>query len=65
MLPSVDGYEALQSLRSDPVTANVPVIVCTVLQQRDLALSLGATEFLAKPVTQGDLLAALDRCWSR
>lgn len=65
MLPSADGYEALQSLRSDPVTADVPVVICTVLKQRDLALSLGATDFLPKPATQGDLLAALERCWAR
>jgi CheY-like chemotaxis protein len=65
MLPAADGYEALQSLRGDPATADVPVVVCTVLEQRDLALALGATEFLAKPVTQGDLLSVLERCRSR
>lgn len=63
MLPSADGYEALQTLRSDPITASIPVVVCTVLKQRDLALALGATDFLAKPATQGALLAALARCW--
>lgn len=65
MLPSSDGYETLQALRSDPAIAQVPVVVCTVLKQRDLALALGATDFLTKPVTQGDLLAALDRCWKQ
>lgn len=65
MLPSADGYETLQSLRSDPETADVPVVVCTVLKQRELALSLGATDFLPKPATQGDLLTALERCWTR
>lgn len=64
MLPSADGWEVLQSLRSHPDTADVPVIVCTVLKQRDLALSLGATDFVAKPVTQGTLLEALSRSWS-
>ncbi|MGH2459420.1 MAG: response regulator [Chloroflexota bacterium] len=64
MLPSADGYEALQSLRADPETSEVPVVVCTVLKQRDLAMSLGATEFVPKPTTQGDLLAALERCWA-
>ena len=64
MLPSADGYEALQALRCDLSTAAIPVIVCTVLKQRELALSIGATDFLLKPVTQGDLLAALERCWT-
>lgn len=65
MLPSSDGYEVLQALASDPSVGRVPIVVCTVLKQRDLALALGATEFLAKPVTQGELLGALDRCWAR
>jgi CheY-like chemotaxis protein len=65
MLPSADGYEVLQTLASDPAVARTPIVVCTVLKQRELALALGATEFLAKPVSRGELLAALDRCWER
>lgn len=65
MLPSADGWEVLQSVRSHPDTGHIPVIVCTVLKQRELALSLGAADFVPKPATQGALLAALDRCWSR
>lgn len=64
MLPSADGWEILQSVRSHPDTDSIPVIVCTVLKQRDLALSLGATGFVPKPVSQGALLEALGRCWS-
>ena len=63
MLPSADGWEVLHSLRSRPQTADIPVVVCTVLKQHGLAKSLGATEFVSKPVTQGALLSALDRCW--
>jgi len=63
MLPSSDGYEVLQALASDSNFGWIPVIVCTVLKQRDLALALGATEFVAKPFTQGEILDALDRCW--
>ncbi|MGH2458984.1 MAG: response regulator, partial [Chloroflexota bacterium] len=65
MLPSSDGYEVLQALASEPSIGRVPIVVCTVLKQRDLALALGATEFLAKPVTQGELLGTLDRCLAR
>jgi CheY-like chemotaxis protein len=64
MLPSTDGYEVLQTVRGNPETASIPVIVCTVLKQRDLALAVGATGFLAKPATQGALLAALEHCWA-
>ncbi|MBI2941006.1 MAG: response regulator [Chloroflexi bacterium] len=62
MMPMRDGWEILQGLRSHPETRDVPVVVCSVLDERELALALGATEFLAKPVTQQELLTALDRC---
>jgi CheY-like chemotaxis protein len=65
MLPAADGWEVLHILRSAPETASLPVIVCTVLEQQELAQSLGATDFVLKPISQGALLAALDRCWRR
>jgi CheY-like chemotaxis protein len=61
MLPSQDGWEVLQRLRDDPATRAIPVVVCSVLPERDLALSLGVAEFLAKPVTRTALIATLER----
>jgi len=62
MMPSQDGWEILSALKSNPRTAGIPVIVCSVLEEESLARALGASEFLLKPVTQSDLLAALERC---
>ncbi len=59
MMPGQDGWALMQTLLSQPGTHDIPVIVCSVLKQRDLALSLGATAFLEKPVTEQALLAAL------
>jgi len=59
MLPGQDGWDVLQVLANQPQTAHIPIIVCTVLNARDLALSLGAAAFLEKPVTDQTLLAAL------
>jgi CheY-like chemotaxis protein len=61
MLPGIDGWELLGRLREHPRTRSVPVIVCTILPQERLALTLGAAEFIRKPVGRGALLAALDR----
>jgi CheY-like chemotaxis protein len=61
MMPDQDGWELLQQLKNHPATTGIPVIVCTVLREQALALSLGAADFLAKPVTRQALLATLAR----
>jgi len=60
MMPQVDGWEVLGRLRRHPATANIPVIICSIVPQHELAISLGAVSFLRKPVSQDTLLAALD-----
>ena len=65
MMPGSDGWEILGALKSHPVTSHIPVVVCTVLPERDLALALGAADFLAKPVLRPDLLAVLQRVLAR
>ncbi|MBI2939232.1 MAG: response regulator [Chloroflexi bacterium] len=62
LLPSQDGWEILQQLRGDEITRDIPVIVCSILHERALALALGVTDFLPKPVSRTSLLAALGRC---
>jgi CheY-like chemotaxis protein len=61
MMPQVDGWRVLGRLRQHPLTEDVPVVVCSILAQEELALSLGASGFLRKPVTRRAFLAALDR----
>lgn len=59
MMPVQDGWDLFHALRGDQATARIPIITCSVLPERELALSLGADDFLAKPVTPESLLAAL------
>lgn len=61
MMPEVDGWELLGRLRQHPRTSNIPVIVCTILAEEEMAFSLGASGFVRKPVTRQDFLSALDR----
>jgi CheY-like chemotaxis protein len=61
MMPQTDGWRVLSQLRQHPLTGEIPVIVCTILAQKALALSLGASAFLRKPVTRQAFLEALDR----
>ncbi|MBN1285489.1 MAG: response regulator [Anaerolineae bacterium] len=61
MMPQEDGWKVLARLRQHPTTLDIPVVVCTVLAQETLALSLGASSFIRKPLTRQTFLAALDR----
>ena len=60
MIPNQDGWEILQALKSNPATQDIPVIICSVLEDPSLARSLGASAYLQKPVAQADLLATLN-----
>ncbi len=61
MMPGIDGWEILQSLKLEGHTHQIPVIICSAWEEPELARSLGAVDFLKKPVTQADLLNALRR----
>ncbi len=60
MLPDVDGWRLLLRLHEDPATRQTPVVVCSVVGDEELALSLGAARYLAKPVRPKEFIQALD-----
>ena len=62
LMPEQDGWTVMQVLRAQPETARIPLLVCSVFDELDLAASLGATAYVKKPVSQFQLLAALQRC---
>jgi CheY-like chemotaxis protein len=61
MMPEVDGWELIGRLRQHPPTSEIPVIVCSILAQAELAASLGVNAYLRKPVSRHELLATLDQ----
>lgn len=60
MMPGQDGWEILHALKGEPTMQHIPVIICSVLEDPNLAQSLGAAAYLRKPVGQTDLLTLLD-----
>ncbi|MFC5472126.1 MHYT domain-containing protein [Cohnella suwonensis] len=59
LMPSMDGWNVLSMLKSDPELADIPVIILSMTSDKQLGYSLGASEFLMKPVRQDRLLEAL------
>ena len=59
LLPGIDGWEVLRRLKADPELRDVPVMVATVVDERNVAMSLGAVDYFLKPVRPDALLARL------
>ena len=59
VMPGRDGWSVLQGLRAEPALAGTPIVVVTILDERDRALAAGAAECLVKPIDHGQLVAAL------
>jgi len=60
LMPGKNGWEVLHDLKSDNSTVDIPVICISVLDQRPLGLSLGAIEYLTKPVDKNTLLQEIN-----
>jgi CheY-like chemotaxis protein/anti-sigma regulatory factor (Ser/Thr protein kinase) len=61
-LPDMDGWQVLHHLKMDPATQAIPVLIVSAREEGQLGLSLGAVDWLVKPVEAQRLLGALQRC---
>jgi len=61
LMPGMDGWSVLAELKADPVLAEIPVIMLTVLDDRNLGLALGAADFMTKPIDRERLREILSR----
>jgi len=61
-MPHMDGWTVLSALKTDRETADIPVIMLTIVDEKNLGYALGATEFLLKPLDKERLLIVLKKC---
>jgi signal transduction histidine kinase/DNA-binding response OmpR family regulator len=61
LVPRIDGWEVLRTLKADPNLRDVPVVMVTIVDEREVGLALGAVDYLVKPVQRDALLACLAR----
>lgn len=59
LMPETDGWSVLQTLRATPELAHIPVIICSVINDPELAAALGAAASLKKPLSRLELMEAL------
>jgi CheY-like chemotaxis protein len=60
VIPGRDGWDLLIELKKSPDTQHIPVIVCSVIDEPEVARSLGAVSYLPKPIDQYQLSRALE-----
>jgi signal transduction histidine kinase/DNA-binding response OmpR family regulator len=61
MMPTKDGWQVLRELKNTPETQDIPVIILSIIDNKKLGFSLGAAEYLVKPVEKQVLLRKLKK----
>ena len=61
MMSGMDGWSVLSKLKADPVVAAIPVVVITIIDDRNLSFALGASDYLTKPIDRERLSEVLRR----
>lgn len=64
MMPNMNGWQILHQLKANPETANIPVIMLTVVSDSSMAYALGADEYILKPIQSEMLLTKLQHLHS-
>ncbi|PWB62679.1 MAG: hybrid sensor histidine kinase/response regulator [Bradyrhizobiaceae bacterium] len=60
-MPDLDGWTVLAAIKGDPALAHIPVILMTILDEKNRGFSLGAADYLVKPVERDALVRVLRR----
>ena len=60
-MPGMDGWAVLSALKADPDLENIPVIMVTLLDDKNMGFALGATDYLTKPIDRQRLMAVLHK----
>jgi CheY-like chemotaxis protein len=61
LMPGLDGWSVLENLKADPDLADIPVVMLTILDDKNKGFALGATDFLTKPVDRERLRSVIAR----
>jgi len=61
LMPGLDGWAVLEILQADSELKSIPVIMCTIVDEKKHGISLGATDYLVKPIVRDQLIAVLNK----
>jgi PAS domain S-box-containing protein len=61
LMPGLDGWSVLQAIKADPELAEIPVVMLTIVDEKNKGYALGASEYVTKPIDRERLRALLAR----
>jgi signal transduction histidine kinase/DNA-binding response OmpR family regulator len=59
MMPNKDGWQVIQEIKSNSELNTIPIIICSIIEDREKAYQLGAVDYLVKPILEDELVAAM------
>jgi GAF domain-containing protein/CheY-like chemotaxis protein len=62
-IPDYDGWQLLEEIKNDPETCHIPVVICSIQDEVEKGLALGAQDYLLKPILAEDFVNAIRRIW--
>jgi CheY-like chemotaxis protein len=65
IMPDMDGWEVLQSLKKNPDTRNIPVIIVSISEEQETGFALGAVGYVSKPVSRKRLISEIQKINTR
>jgi signal transduction histidine kinase/CheY-like chemotaxis protein len=64
LLPDMEGWDVLSRLKQEEQTRRIPVVIGSIMEERDKGFALGAMDYLVKPFNRDTLLGSLERVWA-
>jgi signal transduction histidine kinase/DNA-binding response OmpR family regulator len=61
IMPDLDGWSVLKALKADPELCDIPVVLVTIMRDRDLGFALGAADYITKPLDREVLMRVVGR----
>ncbi|MEC8342124.1 MAG: response regulator, partial [SAR324 cluster bacterium] len=59
LMPDLDGWSVLRSLKADPEVSSIPVVMASILDEKNKGFSLGAADYLSKPLERERLIGSI------
>ena len=60
LMPEKDGWGVLSEIKDEETTRDIPVIICSIISDKNRGFSLGAADYLTKPIVEADLVKAIN-----